>query len=121
MGIERLFGENVEIVHMPEPTRDSIKKVIEKRIRFAEEQTKIPKDHALVVDESAYDTIFEISRNSIGLALLLLRLTLENRPIYQGKPPYRLTSDHVRSMGFTYESLAQYWDSQLRDATIIHM
>ena len=98
-----------------------IHKAVQKRLDFVTAQAGLPPDQApLKLDESAFARLEELSNNSIGLALLALRLTFQ-RVLPSKTMPCTLTAADIDSLGITTEDLEQLWDDPLRDAVVIEV
>jgi len=106
---------HIEIETEPRVVREAI----EKRLDFVRQELGFPDDLApLKVDEGALNRLEQISQNSPGLALLALRLAVQ-QVLPTKTIPCTITSEDIDSLGITTEDLEQLWDSPLRDAIII--
>lgn len=104
-----------------EPTFDHMRGVIQRRLEFAEEQCGVQPGSLIQVTDSAYQAIAEVTQCSPGLALEVMKMIMRSAEQRHQNHPYTVTEDHVRNLGLTYEALCEYWDSPLREATVIQV
>jgi len=115
-------GEDVQM-HVVELRAEQgfIRRAIQARLDFISKLEGVPSDQApLQLDDSAFTRLEELSQNSVGLALLALRLTCE-RVLSARSLPCTLTAADVDNLGMSSEDLEELWDHPLRDAAIVEV
>jgi hypothetical protein len=100
---------------------DHVKGVLQKRIEYAETTLKVPSGSLIQVTDSAYQSIADLTHNSPGLALEVLRRVLPSAEQLAQTHPYIITEDQIANLGMTYEDLCAYWNSPFRGATVVHL
>lgn len=104
-----------------ESSAESVKNAIQKRLDYFETQVGVELGSLIQIDDSGYKAICDITQNSIGLALEVVKKLIPSPEQLAEKQPYIITEEQVKALGVTYEELCEWWDSPFRHETVIHM
>jgi len=118
MGINDLI-DKAEVIALGS-SADHMKAAIQKRLEFVEKHYGVKPGSLIQVTDSAYQAVANLTQSSIGLALEVIKMVMPSAEQLDQNHPYVITDDHVKKLGFTYESLCEYWDNPLRRAKVIH-
>lgn len=110
--------ENVKVISL-EPSADHMRTAIQKRLNFVEKQSGVEPGSLIQVTDSAYQAIADVTQDSIGLALEVMKMVMPSSEQLAQNHPYVITDDNIKKLGLTYEALCEHWDSPLRGATVI--
>jgi hypothetical protein len=95
------------------PSEEAVRRVIDKRIGFTESRMSVAPGSLIKIDDSGYKAICELTQNSIGLALEVVKAALPDPKKLAEESPYIITKERIKALGLTYENLREYWNGSL--------
>ena len=104
-----------------ESSPDHVRAVLQRRLDFVEERTGFNRGELIQVTDAAYAAIAEITQDTPGFALELLRRAMPSARDLAETRPYVIDEGHIRGLGLTYDDLSKWWDSPFRGAEVIRM
>jgi hypothetical protein len=114
-----LHGVPVDVLPLPDE-RGFVRKVIQKRLDYADRLLGLEPGSTVTFDDSAYGRIEEMSGNNPKYALKIFERICQMAQERREPIPFTVTADHINQTGFTREMLEQASDLAF-DMRVIHV